>query len=65
MFTPEGRTAIAEGLAAAPDLYYALKGLLEQLRSSRMPKLDVRKDYHLMVALEAAKVAVEKVEGWP
>jgi len=44
---------------AAPDLLAALEGLLSCFWDGR-PKRNVKRDYHLMVAVEAAKKAVEK-----
>ena len=60
-------TATAEAnanlIAAAPELLEALENLLQQLRFSRLPKIDVKKDYSLMVALEFAKTTIAKAEG--
>ena len=49
--------ANARLISAAPELLEACRILL---RESAGRKLDVRKDYHLMVALEAAKTAIAK-----
>ena len=55
---------LAGGLiAAAPELLEALENLLQQLRFSRLPKIDVKKDYSLMVALEFAKTTIAKAKG--
>ena len=47
-------------IAAAPELLEALLGLLKETGNRKM---DVKKDYHLMVAVEYAKTTIAKVEG--
>ena len=54
--------ADASLIAAAPDLLSALEALIESV-SPHIFKLGVKKGFHEMLALEAAKTAVQKAKG--
>lgn len=57
---PKESLANAYLIAAAPDLLSALQGMVQEFGNQ---KFDVRKDYHKMVAMEAAKTAIAKTAG--
>lgn len=48
-------------ISAAPDLLIAVESLLEELHRTR--KMDVKKDYSLMVDIEACRMAIRKAKG--
>ena len=62
--TPHGPDAPANSrlIVAAPDLLRELKSLVDCFWDGR-PKINVKRDFHLMVAIEAAKKAIRKAEG--
>jgi len=53
--------ANARLIAAAPDLLDALKNVLDELHKHH--KMNVKKDYSLMVADSVARKAIAKAEG--
>ena len=60
--TVEGIAAIIDDQTAAPDLLEACKALLGEMWSGRKRR-NVKKDFHLMVAEEAARTAIAKATG--
>ena len=54
--------ANARLIAAAPELLAALRDLADCFWEGR-PKRNTKRDYHLMVSVEAARQAMRKAEG--
>ena len=59
---PPNAEANARLIAAAPELLEACKALLGEMWSGRKRR-NVKKDFHLMVAEEAARTAIAKATG--
>jgi hypothetical protein len=58
----EGIADLIDRETAAPEMYEALKELYKELHASRF-KMDVKKDYSLMVADSIASKVLFKAEG--